>query len=127
LFQSIGLTKLNCNTLYSELHCPACQGKVVSGVGFRLGAIAAKQYQVGDELSWDGAPTRPATRPKAKVVKTVGYFNCDNIRCSTWQDCFPTVQLALITVEGNRIKEVSIYEGPASDNGFDIIEPKGLS
>jgi hypothetical protein len=118
---------LSFNTLHGDFSCPFCNEKVVTGVGFRYGAIANELYRIGDEIGWQGAATRPATKPNAKVVKTVGYFNCDNIRCSTWQDCFPRVQRALITIENNRLKSVAVYDGDATDHGFDIVEPEGLS
>ena len=97
-----------------------------SGIGFRYGVIANKRYSLGDEVAWDGSNSRPASRPDVKVVKTIGYFNCDNMNCSSWQDCYPLVQLALITIAENRISEVVPYDGEASDDGFDIIEPQGL-
>jgi len=118
---------LNFNTVYSDLACPFCLQKVVSGVGFRFGAVANIRYSIGDTIRWDGAPTRPTARPHAAVVQTVGYFNCDNIRCSTWQDCYPTVQKALVTIENDLLKQVSVFDGEASEHGFDIIEPKQLS
>ncbi|HEY9716864.1 MAG TPA: hypothetical protein V6C69_05325 [Trichormus sp.] len=118
---------MNFNTVYSDLECPFCHQKVVSGVGFRFGAIANLRYHVGDKIKWEGAPTRPDERPPEPVVKTVGYFNCDNIRCSSWQDCYPSVQKALVTIENDKLSDVSIFNGEASENGFDIIEPKPLS
>ncbi|MGH9550040.1 MAG: hypothetical protein ACRD3W_11725, partial [Terriglobales bacterium] len=106
------------NTVYSELLCPHCRQKVLSGVGFRWGTLGNLRYKPGDLISWTCAPTRPAHQPDARVVKTVGYFNCDNIKCATWQDCYPQVQRALITIEDNVIADVSVFEGEASDNGF---------
>lgn len=118
---------MNFNTVYSDLQCPFCQEKVVSGVGFRFGAVANLRYKIGDQIKWEGGPTRPSACPAQSVVKTVGYFNCDNIRCSSWQDCYPSVQKALVTIENGELKEVAVFNGEASDNGFDIIEPKPLS
>lgn len=115
------------NTIYSDLRCPYCNEKVLSGVGFRYGSVARITYKLGDNINWTGAEIRPKARPKAKVVKTIGYFNCDNTHCSSWQDCFPLVQVALVTIESDRIKTVNVWEGEASADGFDIIEPKGLS
>lgn len=83
--------------------------------------------KVGDSVTWNGPNSRPPTRPEAKVVKTVGYFECDNIRCSSWQDCFPLQQRALITFDEDRIAAVAVFDGEATNDGFDIIEPKGLS
>jgi hypothetical protein len=118
---------LSFNTVYSDLLCPFCNEKVQSGVGFRWGVIANIKYQPGDRVVWRGGNSRPSQRPQVALVKTVGYFNCDNVRCSSWQDCYPTVQRALITIEDDAIKDVSVYEGEATDDGFDIIEPKDLS
>lgn len=115
------------NTLHTELNCPFCGEKVESGVGFRFGLVANLQYRLGDRIRWDGAPTRPSTRPKARTVKTIGYFNCDNIRCKSWQDCFPQVQPALVTIEDDVLAVVEPFSGTASYDGFDIIEPKDLS
>jgi hypothetical protein len=118
---------LSFNTVYSDLECPFCKEKVQSGVGFRWGTIANIKYRTGDRVDWSRGPTRPSVKPDATVVKTVGYFNCDNIRCSTWQDCYPAVQRALVTIEDDQIKDVSAFDGEATDDGFDIIEPKDLS
>ena len=98
-----------------------------SGVGFRWGAIANKSYKPGEKIDWQGGPTRPRQKPDAKVVKTVGYFNCDNVGCPSWQDCFPAVQRALVTIVDDQIKSIAVFDGEASNDGFDIIELKDLS
>lgn len=124
------------NTLYGGIECPACQQKVVSGVGFKLGQVAHHTYKIGDELRWGGENCRPSANlidKDADVIKTVGYYNCDNIRCQTWQDCYPQVQIALITVERNVIKAVECFEGPEADQvsqakqKFPILEPAHLA
>jgi hypothetical protein len=94
------------NTLYVALPCPFCQEKVISGVGFRVGAITNKRYQLGDKLEWTGQECRPAERPSHGNLTTVGYFNCDNVRCSTWQDCYPEVQQAIVVIREDIITDV---------------------
>jgi hypothetical protein len=95
------------NTVYSELLCPFCDTKVESGVGFRAGSLLQAKYQIGDKLSWEGADVCvPPKRPPRGNVSTVGYFNCDNMDCSTWQDCYPEVQQAVIVVNNDVIEEV---------------------
>jgi len=115
------------NTLEGGLVCPHCKADIISGVGFRLGNIASLRYKIGDSLSWDGDYCRPKSRPSAKTIKTVGYYNCDNIKCKSWQDCFPDVQLGLITVEDNVIAKVEPYTGPEPETEFPIIEPAELA
>ncbi|HEY9715492.1 MAG TPA: hypothetical protein V6C72_18605 [Chroococcales cyanobacterium] len=118
---------MNFNTVYADLDCPFCKQKVESGVGFRLGEIKNASYRIGDKLSWNGRYCRPAKRPPNGDIVSVGYFNCDNVRCSTWQDCFPVVQQALITVKADTIVDVSISKQIYAGEDFDIIEPEGLS
>lgn len=104
------------------MKCPLCDEEIVSGIGFRLGAIENRRYKVGDELSWDGDHCRPDKRPQISVIRTIGYFNCDNIRCPSWQDCFPEVQSALIVVTDNKIASAEPYEGETEEE-FQILEP----
>jgi hypothetical protein len=115
------------NTVYSDLLCPFCDEKVESGVGFQLGAIAGTKYHLGDLLKWDGKHCRPAALPACEVIRSVGYFNCDNIRCKTWSDCYPEVQQALVTVKNGVIAEVVVLHERRSGQNFDIVEPEGLS
>lgn len=100
---------MNFNTVYPPLNCPFCAQAVSSGVGFRVGALMGKQYRIGDSIVWEGGPTRPESRPPAGNIRSIGYFNCDNIKCSTWSDCFPEVQLALVVVENNVIVAVELH------------------
>jgi len=110
------------NTVYAELTCPFCHEKITSGVGFRIGALKNAQYKVGQKISWDGAQCRPST-PLAGRIKSIGYFNCDNIKCKTWQDCYPEVQQAVITIENDVISDVQIYTGKKQyGSDFDIID-----
>lgn len=112
------------NTVYADdLICPFCNEKVTSGVGFRLGCLENKNYKPGEKLSWEGGTCRPETRPKGGNIKSVGYFNCDNVKCKSWTDCFPEVQQALIVVKNDVIEKVEVYKGPLSGEQFEIIEP----
>ncbi len=115
------------NTVYSDLECPFCHVKVASGVGFQVGVVENLNYKIGEKLKWDGSNCRPAVRPPGGNIKSIGYFNCDNIRCSTWQDCYPEVQQALVTVENDIITDVSVFHERKEGQNFDIIEPNGLS
>ncbi|MCC7530142.1 MAG: hypothetical protein IT342_16575 [Candidatus Melainabacteria bacterium] len=112
------------NTVYpDDLQCPFCNEKVTSGVGFRFGCLENKNYKPGEKINWEGAVHRPETRPKGGNIKSVGYFNCDNVKCKSWSDCFPDVQQALITVKNDVIEKVEVYKGPLSGEQFEIIEP----
>jgi len=112
----------NFNTVYVDLKCPFCQVAIESGVGFRVGALENRKYRVGDKLDWAGSNCRPLTRPPDGNLKTIGYFNCDNPRCTSWRDCYPEVQVALIAICDDRISEVSAYDGVLSGEKFEIIE-----
>lgn len=113
------------NTVYADIVCPFCKTKVTSGVGFCVGAVNKRSYKKGERLSWDGAARRPEQRPAGGNLKTIGYFNCDNVECESWKDCFPDVQPALITIEDDQIVKVEVYKGPLSGEQFEIIEPAG--
>lgn len=115
------------NTLEDGIACPKCNADIISGVGFRLGKVASLRYKVGDSLSWDGDSCRPSTKPASKEIKTLGYYNCDNMKCPSWQDCYPDVQLAVITVVDNIIKSVEPYTGPEPIKEFPILEPAELA
>ena len=115
---------MSINTVYAELVCPFCEEKITSGVGFRIGALKNAQYKVGQKISWDGAQCRPSS-PVTGRIKSIGYFNCDNIKCKSWSDCYPEVQQAVITIDNDVISDVQIYTGKKKyGNDFDIIEPK---
>lgn len=116
------------NTVYADLVCPFCKQKVTSGVGFKLGSVDNRRLKLGDKLSWQGPNCRPAQRPPGGNIKSIGYFNCDNIRCESWNDCYPQVQHALVVVEDDTITAVELYTGTyLGTKDFDIIEPQGLS
>jgi len=115
------------NTLYVELQCPFCQTKVNSGVGFQVGAIENRSYKIGDSINWSAPHCRPAKQPKDGRLKTIGYFNCDNPACSSWTDCYPQVQNALIVINNNQIVDVSVYNDELSGEMFEILESAKIS
>lgn len=110
------------NTLYCDIVCPKCGKKVTSGIGFRAGALDQRSYKLGERLQWKGSRVRPSERPKDGNLKTVGYFECDNLNCSTWQDCYPEVQEALITIRDDVIADVQPFTHKPNQIDFDIIE-----
>jgi hypothetical protein len=110
------------NTLYADVHCPFCNEKVTSGVGFKVGALTNKSYRIGDKLNWKGAPVRPEKPPAKGDITSIGYFNCDNIRCSTWQDCYPQVQQAFILVKNNVLVAVELADSKGNFQSFEITE-----
>lgn len=110
------------NTLYCEIKCPKCGKVVTSGIGFRVGAVNQDSYKMGEKLKWDGPRLRPVDRPKNGNLKTIGYFECDNLNCETWQDCYPEVQEALITIKSDVIAEVQPFTHKPNQLDFDIIE-----
>lgn len=110
------------NTLYAEVPCPKCGKSVSSGIGFRVGSLDARSYKLGERLNWQGQRTRPLSRPADGNLKTVGYFECDNLNCSTWQDCYPEVQEALITIRDDVIVEAQPFVHKPNQIDFDIIE-----
>jgi hypothetical protein len=114
---------LTFNTVYADIQCPFCKEKVTSGVGFRIGSLANKNYKPGEKIGWEGAHCHPSARPKDGNIKAIGYFNCDNVKCKTWSDCYPEVQQALITVKNDVIEKVEVYKGPLSGEQFEIIDP----
>ncbi len=115
------------NTLYYDLSCPRCGQNVQSGIGFRLGSVRRLNYQIGQRLAWDGPNCRPPVRPEARTLKTIGYYNCDNPGCDSWQDCYPEVQEAVITVVEDVITEVTTIVYKPEELTFAILEPEGMS
>ena len=110
------------NTLLCDLHCPHCQNKIISGIGFRLGSLERRQYKLGDTLNWQKAPCRPDIPPKGGNIITLGHFNCDNPRCPTWQDCYPDIQTVKITIKKDKIIDVVIHNDAVPEE-FAILEP----
>jgi hypothetical protein len=117
---------LKFNTLHPapDFVCPLCGEELTSGVGFRLGAILRRNYKLQDELVWEGGECVPAEKPEQGNLKAVGIFNCDNIRCSSWTDCFPELQYALVVVQNNRLSGVESYTLPEDGqvDDFAILE-----
>jgi len=113
---------LRFNTLYSDLKCPFCQAPIESGVGFCVGALESRKYELGEELNWVGESCRPQSKPANGRLSTIGYFNCDKPGCESWTDCFPDVQHALIEIIDNRIDKVSVYNGVLSGEKFEILD-----
>ena len=115
------------NTIHGDFICPHCKEPVQSGIGFRYGYLNRDIYKKGDDIKWHDKNCRPKEKPAFKVIKTLGHFNCDNIKCSSWQDCYPDIQNVLITIENNRIVEVEHYKHTGEEDEFAFLEPKELA
>ncbi|MBY0359839.1 MAG: hypothetical protein K2W82_17685 [Candidatus Obscuribacterales bacterium] len=89
------------NKLVSDFICPQCAKSVTCGIGFRAGDVANIQYKLGDKVTWNNALTWPEKRPLDGTFSTIGYFECENLHCTSWQDCFPQVQEVLIYIEND--------------------------
>ena len=111
------------NILNTDLPCPKCGAKISSGIGFRVGKVAGLSYEIGDRITWGDSGNRPAVRPQDGSLKTIGYFECENLDCETWQDCFPEVQEVLIVIENDVIEDVKPTIHKPGVVSFDIIEP----
>lgn len=111
------------NTLYSDIKCPKCGKVVTSGIGFKVGSIDRGEYKIGEKLKWESGKSRPRERPDGGNLKTIGYFECENLSCETWSDCYPEVQEALITIKSDIISEAKPYTHKPNEQVFDIIEP----
>jgi hypothetical protein len=109
------------NTLYCDLSCPQCQGEIVTGIGFRIGSLTNTRYKIGDTLNWQQEPRRPEERPAGGNIVTLGHFNCDNPKCTTWKDCYPAIQTVKITIEKDRIINVAIYTDTLPQEQFAIL------
>lgn len=121
------MADLPVNTVYAPLACPKCGKAVESGVGFKAGRVAGLSYKLGDKVAWSEKSSRPAQRPQDGSLKTIGYFECDNLDCETWHDCYPEVQEALIVIRQDVIAEVKPYVHKPGTLDFDIIEPEDVS
>src|SRR5690242_7670652 len=115
------------NTLHCEIKCPHCGSNVGSGIGFRAGTVEGQNYKIGERLNWTGPKTRPAARPVDGNLKTIGYFECENLECVTWSDCYPEIQEALIVIKGDIIEEAKPYTHKPEQLAFDIIESKDVT
>lgn len=94
------------NHLQSDFHCPRCGAEISCGIGFRAGTVKDINYKIGDKINWSEKPTWPQERPEGGNFKTIGYFECENLRCETWNDCFPEVQEVLITIKNDIISDI---------------------
>lgn len=110
------------NTLQSDLICPHCQKKIISGIGFKVGSLKKTNYKVGDILDWQSEPRRPEKRPKQGNITTLGHFNCDNTKCPSWQDCYPDIQTAKIIIEKDRIIDITICTDALAQEQFAILQ-----
>ena len=91
-------------------------------MGFRVGALTNHSYKIGDTLLWDGPVCRPEVKPPAGNIRSIGYFYCDNLRCSTWSDCFPDVQQVVVVVENNVLVAVELHKLLDEVEQFQILE-----
>ena len=112
------------NTLQHNLSCPFCQEKIVTAIGFKIGSLNKKVYKLGDKIDWKKSPRRPEQRPAKGNIITLGYFNCDNTKCKSWQDCFPDIQTVKIVIEKDKIIDVSIYTDTLPHEQFAILSEK---
>ncbi|MBX9723891.1 MAG: hypothetical protein K2X81_20965 [Candidatus Obscuribacterales bacterium] len=94
------------NHLVSDFKCPKCGAAITCGIGFRAGTVKNLNYQIGDKIDWSGKRNWPEHRPPDGTFKTIGYFECENLRCETWNDCFPQVQEVLITIKNDIVSDV---------------------
>lgn len=101
------------NHLQSDFKCPSCGAAISCGIGFRAGTVKGIDYRLGEKIDWSGKRTWPEKRPDGGNFKTIGYFECENLRCETWNDCFPQVQEVLITIQDDVIHNVkSVFFQP---------------
>jgi hypothetical protein len=115
------------NTLYALLQCPKCDKKMQSEIGFKVGRLGGLSYKLGEKLEWTGKERRPEQRPADGSLRTIGYFECDNLDCETWHDCYPEVQEALIVIRQDVIAEVKPYVHKPGEINFDIIESEDVT
>lgn len=111
------------NHLQSDFKCPRCGSEISCGIGFRAGTVRGTQYGIGDRLDWSGPGTWPEQRPEGGNLKTIGYFECENLKCETWRDCFPDVQEVLITIESDVIRQVKSVSYQPGKITFAVFSP----
>lgn len=106
-----------------DFKCPRCGTKLSCGIGFRAGTVKGINYKIGDKIDWSGKHNWPSERPENGSFKTIGYFECENLRCETWNDCFPEVQEVLITIENDIIRAYKpVFYKPDSID-FSVLAP----
>lgn len=113
-----GSNQLNC-----DFKCPNCATPVSCGIGFRAGIVRRIQYKLGDKITWDERNSWPTKRPQDGTFNTIGYFECENLNCSTWQDCFPQVQEVLISIVNDIISKVEATTYKPDQIEFAVIKP----
>ncbi len=111
------------NHLKDDFKCPRCGAPLSCGIGFRAGTVNGIDYKVGDKIDWNSKHTWPAERPESGNFKTIGYFECENLRCETWSDCFPEVQEVLISIENDIIKEFKTVFYKPDKIEFEVLPP----
>lgn len=94
------------NYLRGEFKCPKCGAEITCGIGFRAGTVGGINYKLGDKIVWAEKRNWPQERPEDGSFKTIGYFECENLRCPTWSDCFPEVQEVVITIKNDVISDL---------------------
>ena len=112
------------NQLDIDFKCPKCGHEVTAGIGFRAGTIKGFKYKPGDRISWEGSPTWPPLRPDQGSFKTIGYFECENLRCETWSDCFPEVQEVLIVIQNDVITDYKSVAFRPDKIDFGVFPPE---
>ncbi|MBX9686996.1 MAG: hypothetical protein K2X27_09855 [Candidatus Obscuribacterales bacterium] len=112
------------NHLLNDFKCPHCGTPVSCGIGFRAGTVKNLNYKVGDKISWSGKSQWPEQRPFGGNFKTIGYFECENLRCETWNDCFPQVQEVLITILDDVIRDAKPVFYQPDKIEFAVFDPE---
>ena len=111
------------NLLHSDFNCPRCGTLITCGIGFRAGIVRGIEYRLGDKIDWSGKKTWPCERPEGGSLKTIGYFECENLKCPTWHDCFPEVQEVLITIQNDVISQVKSISFQPGRIDFTVFSP----
>ncbi len=96
------------NHLQNDFKCPHCGTLITAGIGFRAGVVKDLTYKLGEKIDWSGKRIWPEERPAGGNFKTIGYFECENIRCETWNDCYPDVQEVVIEIENDIIRKMNL-------------------
>jgi hypothetical protein len=111
------------NHLQGDFKCPRCGATISCGIGFRAGTVNGADYRLGDRIGWSGKNTWPAQRPEGGNLKTIGYFECENLQCETWKDCFPDVQEVLITILSDVISNIKPVSFQPNRIDFSVFSP----
>lgn len=111
------------NHLLSDFKCPQCGAAITCGIGFRAGTVKGLDYKLGDKIEWAVKRNWPDERPEGGNFKTIGYFECENLRCQTWNDCFPQVQEVVITIKNDVISDVKTVFFQPDKIEFTVFSP----